>query len=127
MKTVFTYAHVKWFYGQSERVYYLNYFIVIYSNPASDIVRSVVRWTTAYYQNNKIKCSFHSLRRKKFRPNSLRNCSVCVRVTFDEMKSSFARFIRRGLVVEVECDIAVSEGIHQILRFRAHHVWNYCI
>ena len=26
-KTVFTYAHVKWFYGQSERVYYLNYFI----------------------------------------------------------------------------------------------------
>ena len=28
-KTVFTYAHVKWFYGQSERVYYLNYFIII--------------------------------------------------------------------------------------------------
>ena len=28
MKTVFTYAHVKWFYGQSERAYYLNYFIV---------------------------------------------------------------------------------------------------
>ena len=27
MKTVFTYAHVKWFYGQSERAYYLNYFI----------------------------------------------------------------------------------------------------
>ena len=26
-KTVFTYAHIKWFYGQSERVYYLNYFI----------------------------------------------------------------------------------------------------
>ena len=26
-KTVFTYAHVKWFYGQSEHVYYLNYFI----------------------------------------------------------------------------------------------------
>ena len=26
-KTVFTYAHVKWFYGQSERAYYLNYFI----------------------------------------------------------------------------------------------------
>ena len=26
-KTVFTYAHVKWFYDQSERVYYLNYFI----------------------------------------------------------------------------------------------------
>ena len=27
MKTVFTYAHVKLFYGQSERMYYLNYFI----------------------------------------------------------------------------------------------------
>ena len=25
-KTVFTYAHVKWFYGQSGRAYYLNYF-----------------------------------------------------------------------------------------------------
>ena len=30
-KTVFTYAHVKWFYGQSERAYYLNYFIKLYS------------------------------------------------------------------------------------------------
>ena len=29
MKTVFTYTHVKWFYSQSERVYYLNYFISI--------------------------------------------------------------------------------------------------
>ena len=29
-KTVFTYAHVKWFYGQSERAYYLNYFIQLY-------------------------------------------------------------------------------------------------
>ena len=27
MKTMFTCAHVKWFYGQSERVYYLNYFV----------------------------------------------------------------------------------------------------
>ena len=27
-KTVFTYSHVKWFYGQSERAYYLNYFII---------------------------------------------------------------------------------------------------
>ena len=30
MKTVFTYAHVKWFYGQSERAYYLNYFIIYF-------------------------------------------------------------------------------------------------
>ena len=28
-KTVFTYAHVKWFRGQSERTYYLNYFIIL--------------------------------------------------------------------------------------------------
>ena len=27
MKTVFTYARVKWFYSQSERTYYLNYSI----------------------------------------------------------------------------------------------------
>ena len=26
-KTVFTFDHVKWFHGQSERAYYLNYFI----------------------------------------------------------------------------------------------------
>ena len=26
-KTAFTDAYVKWFYGQSERAYYLNYFI----------------------------------------------------------------------------------------------------
>ena len=30
-KTVFTYAHVKWFHGQSERAYYLNYFIMRYN------------------------------------------------------------------------------------------------
>ena len=27
---MFTYAHVKWFYGQSERAYYLNYFMTLY-------------------------------------------------------------------------------------------------
>ena len=27
-KTMFAYAHVKWFYGQSEHMYYLNYFIM---------------------------------------------------------------------------------------------------
>ena len=26
---MFPYAHVKWFYGQSERAYYLNYFIIV--------------------------------------------------------------------------------------------------
>ena len=26
---MFTYAHVKWFYSQSERAYYLNYFIML--------------------------------------------------------------------------------------------------
>ena len=29
-KTVFTYAHVKCFYGQSEHTYYLNYFIKLF-------------------------------------------------------------------------------------------------
>ena len=29
---MFTYAHVKWFYGQSERAYYLNYFIIFVIN-----------------------------------------------------------------------------------------------
>ena len=28
-KTVFTYTHAKWFYGQSECVFYLNYFIIL--------------------------------------------------------------------------------------------------
>ena len=28
-KSVFTYTHVKWFYGQSEHAYYLNYFIIV--------------------------------------------------------------------------------------------------
>ena len=51
---------------------------------------------------------------KKFKELS---ASVCIRITFDKMQSSFARFNdRRGLGVEVECDSAVSEGIHQILR-----------
>ena len=26
---MFTYTHAKWFYGQSECVYYLNYFIIL--------------------------------------------------------------------------------------------------
>ena len=30
---MFTYAHVKWFYGQSECAYYLNYFLI--KNPCS--------------------------------------------------------------------------------------------
>ena len=29
-KTVFTYAHVKWFYGQSEHAYFVNYFIMLH-------------------------------------------------------------------------------------------------
>ena len=45
------------------------------------------------------------------------SASVCIRITFDEMQSSFGRFNdRRGLAVEVECDSVVSKGIHQILR-----------
>ena len=64
----------------------------------------------AFDQNN----SFLSV---KFKVQRKRTASVCIRITFDEMESSFARFNdRRGLAVEVECDSAVSEGIHQILR-----------
>ena len=32
MVSVFTYAHVKWFYGQSERAYYLNYFLICFDS-----------------------------------------------------------------------------------------------
>ena len=38
-KTVFTYAHVKWFYGQSEHAYYLNYFIKLYDE---DIYNTII-------------------------------------------------------------------------------------
>ena len=41
MKTVFTYAHVKWFYGQSERAYYLNYFINSYLKHTYSPMRSL--------------------------------------------------------------------------------------
>ena len=45
---------------------------------------------------------------KKFKELST---SVCIRVTFDEKQSSFARFNdRRGLAAEVECDSEVSIG-----------------
>ena len=37
MVSVFTYAHAKWFYGQSERVYYLNYFINLFVNMVKKI------------------------------------------------------------------------------------------
>ena len=36
-KTVFTYAHVKWFYGQSERAYHLNYFMISHDQQCSAI------------------------------------------------------------------------------------------
>ena len=37
-KTVFTYTHVKWFYRQSERTYYLNYFIMVFKKCFSAIL-----------------------------------------------------------------------------------------
>ena len=41
-KTVFTYTHVKWFYGQLECAYYLNYFVIFFILVTflSDIVRT---------------------------------------------------------------------------------------
>ena len=35
---------------------------------------------------------FNTQKKFKVRLNSSRNCSVCVRITFDGMESSFARF-----------------------------------
>ena len=47
--------------------------------------------------------------------NSSWNRQVFIGVTFDETQSPFARANgRRSLVVEVECYIAVGEGIHYI-------------
>ena len=37
MKTMFTYADVKWFYGQSECTYYLNYFIMNNNNSSQNL------------------------------------------------------------------------------------------
>ena len=34
---MFTYAHVKWFYGQSEHSYYLNYFIILFVNQQKNL------------------------------------------------------------------------------------------
>ena len=51
--------------------------------------------TTAYDQNNNMQWYLHIFKaQKKFkvRLSSSRNCSVCVRITFDEMESSFPRF-----------------------------------
>ena len=67
---------------------------IIYSNPASDIVHSFFK---AQKKRKKIKV----------RLKSLRNCSVYVRITFDEMESSFAGFnhvcfqFRRGISSKV--------------------------
>ena len=37
-KTMFAYTHIKWFYGQPERVYYLNYFIILFTKRISSSV-----------------------------------------------------------------------------------------
>ena len=40
MVSVFTYAHVKWLYGQSERAYYLNYFIKVNKTQYQSVVKA---------------------------------------------------------------------------------------
>ena len=45
-KTVFTYAHVKWLYGQSERAYYLNYFIKVNKTQYQSVVKAGRERTT---------------------------------------------------------------------------------
>ena len=37
---MFTYDHVKWFYGQSERAYYLNYFII--ANDTGKLIECII-------------------------------------------------------------------------------------
>ena len=55
MKTVFKCAHVKWFYGQSECAYYLNYFIIMLLHA---LVRTSWRLDHFSYKNNSpINCS----------------------------------------------------------------------
>ena len=52
--------------------------------------------TTAHDLNNKLQWCFHIFKAQKkklkVKLKNSRNCSVCVRITVDEMKSSFARF-----------------------------------
>ena len=48
MKTVFTYAHVKWFYGQSERVSYLNYFIIFFKLSSFIIIMHYNLYTSVF-------------------------------------------------------------------------------
>ena len=48
-KTVFTYAHVKWFYGQSEHAHYLNYFITVTNGIISS---SRLSLNVRFYTNN---------------------------------------------------------------------------
>ena len=58
-KTIFTYTHIKWFYGQSEHAYYLNYFInsLLHSVMTAARLKSIFNsclmvYLGNYHQNN---------------------------------------------------------------------------
>ena len=53
MKTMFTHAHVKWFYGQSECAYCLNYFLNMH--------HAHVAYMKATVMSNALKLSFSPL------------------------------------------------------------------
>ena len=80
---------------------------IIYSSAANIITRAV---KTTFFS------TFLKFTSRRNGLNSSWNRSICIGVTFDETQSPFARANgRRSLVVEVECYIAVGEGIHYIL------------
>ena len=55
---MFTYAHVKWFNGQSERAYYLNYFInSFYTTKPSRYRPSLIGATHAESQTIMVSCT----------------------------------------------------------------------
>ena len=76
----------------------------VYSNAANIITRAV---KTTFFS------MFWKFTSRRNGLNSSWNCSIGIGVTFDETQSPFARAnCRQSLAVEVECYIAVGEGIH---------------
>ena len=49
-------AHVKWFYGQSERAYYLNYFIIIQICSICEVLRLLTAQNVGKYGVNPFVC-----------------------------------------------------------------------
>ena len=89
-KTVFTYAHVKWFYGQSEHAYYLNYFIIM-------LLHALVR--TSWRLDHFYQCSV-SL---SYKNNSLINCSVAFKQLLQLAYFILGSYFFKQLEVVMKC------------------------